>query len=47
MSSRRQTVAIIGAGFSGVLAALHLLSRPDGPNVRLIERRGAFARGAA
>lgn len=47
MRSRRQTVAIIGAGFSGLLTALHLLSKPGGPNVRLIERRGAFARGAA
>ena len=47
MKSGRQTVAIVGAGFSGLLTALHLLSRSDGPNVRLIERRGAFARGAA
>jgi uncharacterized NAD(P)/FAD-binding protein YdhS len=45
--SSKQTVAIIGAGFSGLLTALHLLSRADGPKVRLIERRGAFARGAA
>jgi uncharacterized NAD(P)/FAD-binding protein YdhS len=45
--SSRQTVAIIGAGFSGLLTALHLLSKADGPQVRLIERRGAFARGAA
>ncbi|MDO8409553.1 MAG: FAD/NAD(P)-binding protein [Phenylobacterium sp.] len=43
----RPTVAVIGAGFSGLLTALHLLADPDGPQVRLIERAGAFARGAA
>ena len=47
MSSERPTVAIIGAGFSGLLAAVRLLVDPDGPRVRLIERRSAFARGAA
>ena len=45
--TKRPTVAIIGAGFSGLLTALRLLMTSDGPNVRLIERRGAFARGAA
>ncbi|WP_309644476.1 FAD/NAD(P)-binding protein [Phenylobacterium sp.] len=45
--SNRQTVAVIGAGFSGLLTALHLTADPDGPTVRLIERSGAFGRGAA
>ncbi|MET0271251.1 MAG: FAD/NAD(P)-binding protein [Sphingomonas sp.] len=39
-------VAIVGAGFSGTLQAIHLL-RPGGPKVSLIERRGEFARGVA
>jgi uncharacterized NAD(P)/FAD-binding protein YdhS len=43
----RPTVAIVGAGFSGLLTALHLATDPDGPQVRLIERAGAFGRGAA
>ena len=43
----RPTVAIIGAGFSGLLTALHLAADPGGPQVRLIERRGVFGRGAA
>src|SRR5689334_22295230 len=43
----RPTVAVIGAGFSGVLTALHLLGAPGGPRVRLVERAGVFARGAA
>ena len=45
--AERTTVAVIGAGFSGLLTALHLLEPADGPRVRLIERRSAFARGAA
>jgi len=45
--SRRPTVAVIGAGFSGLMTALSLLEQPDGPRVRLIERRRAFGRGAA
>ncbi len=43
----RPTVAVVGAGFSGLLTALRLLAAPDGPAVRLIERRGAFAQGVA
>lgn len=39
-------VAIIGAGFSGTLAAINLL-RHDGPRVSLIERRGVIGRGIA
>ncbi len=45
--SERETVAVVGAGFSGLLTALNLLREPDGPCVRLIERRSAFGRGAA
>lgn len=43
----RPTVAIVGAGFSGLLTALHLVADPAGPRVRLIERSGTFGRGAA
>lgn len=45
--SQRPTVVIIGAGFSGLLTALHLAARPDGPRVRLVERAGRFGRGTA
>ena len=45
--NHRPTVAVIGAGFSGLMTALSLLEQPDGPRVRLIERRSAFACGAA
>ncbi len=45
--SDRATVAVVGAGFSGVLTAVRLLLEPDGPNVRLIERAERFGRGAA
>jgi uncharacterized NAD(P)/FAD-binding protein YdhS len=45
--AERPTVAIVGAGFSGLLTALRLLAAPDGPCVRLIERRGPFAQGVA
>jgi uncharacterized NAD(P)/FAD-binding protein YdhS len=41
-------VAIVGAGFSGTLLALHLLRRcPPGSTVTLIERAVQFGRGAA
>jgi uncharacterized NAD(P)/FAD-binding protein YdhS len=43
----RATVAVIGAGFSGVLTAVRLLRAPDGPRVLLIERGPRFGRGAA
>ncbi len=43
----RPTVVVVGAGFSGLLTALHLLRDADGPRVRLCERRPRFARGAA
>lgn len=45
--SRRPTVAVVGAGFSGVMTALHLLRAPDGPRVMLFDRKIPFARGAA
>ena len=45
--TRRPTVTVVGAGFSGLLTAMHLLSAPDGPCVRLVERAGAFGRGLA
>ncbi|KRB41274.1 hypothetical protein ASE02_05725 [Phenylobacterium sp. Root700] len=38
---------MIGAGFSGLLTALHLTADPNGPTVRLIERSRSFGRGAA
>jgi cation diffusion facilitator CzcD-associated flavoprotein CzcO len=42
----RPTIAVVGAGFSGTLLALHLLRRcPPAVRVALIERNGAFGRG--
>ena len=41
------TVAVVGAGFSGLLTALRLLLNPDGPRVVLIEKGPRFGRGAA
>ncbi|MDO9712864.1 FAD/NAD(P)-binding protein [Paracraurococcus lichenis] len=44
----RPTIAIVGAGFSGTLLALHLLRRcPEAIRVTLIERNSAFGRGQA
>ena len=40
-------VAVLGAGFSGLLTALHLLAREDGPAVALIERGAGFGLGVA
>jgi uncharacterized NAD(P)/FAD-binding protein YdhS len=41
-------IAIVGAGFSGTLLALHLLRRcPPGSKITLIERGVQFGRGAA
>ena len=45
--SDRPTVAVIGAGFSGLLTALRLLLAPEGPRVVLIEKGPRFGRGAA
>jgi uncharacterized NAD(P)/FAD-binding protein YdhS len=45
---RRPTIAIIGAGFSGTLLALHLLRRcPEPAQIVLIDRRSQFGRGQA
>jgi uncharacterized NAD(P)/FAD-binding protein YdhS len=45
---RTHTVAVIGAGFSGVMTAVHLLRAPDGPRrVVLVNRTGRMARGVA
>jgi uncharacterized NAD(P)/FAD-binding protein YdhS len=42
------TIAVIGAGFSGTLLALHLLRRcPAGVRIVLIERNSRFGRGMA
>lgn len=47
MIGRPPSVAVIGAGFSGTLTALHLVERIPGVRVHLIERRTAFGRGLA
>jgi len=45
---RARTIAIIGAGFSGTMAAIHLLrTLPPDFKVLLCERSGRFARGLA
>jgi uncharacterized NAD(P)/FAD-binding protein YdhS len=41
------TVAVVGAGFSGLLTAVHLLSQDPGVRVRLVERAPRFGRGRA
>ena len=46
-ASPRPLVVIVGGGFSGVLTAIHLALDPDGPRIRLVERRPVLARGAA
>jgi uncharacterized NAD(P)/FAD-binding protein YdhS len=44
----RPAIAVIGAGFSGTLLALHLLRRcPEAVRIHLIERRPRFGRGLA
>ncbi len=43
----RPTIAIIGAGFSGTMAAIHLRRALPGHVIYLIERTGRFARGVA
>jgi uncharacterized NAD(P)/FAD-binding protein YdhS len=45
----QQTIAILGAGFSGTLAAVHLLRlcQDGGLRVLLVERSGSFGRGLA
>lgn len=46
-ASRPPTVAVVGAGFSGLLTALHLLRAQPALHVVLIERNEAFGRGRA
>ncbi len=43
----RQNVAVVGAGFSGLLTAIHLLRLNAGLRVTLIERRKVFGPGTA
>ena len=43
----RTIVAIVGAGFSGTLLAIHLLRRPTAPHVILLERTHQVGRGIA
>lgn len=44
----QQTIAVVGAGFSGTLLTLHLLRRcPPATSVVLIERNSSFGRGQA
>jgi uncharacterized NAD(P)/FAD-binding protein YdhS len=44
----KTTVAVIGAGFSGTLLALHLLRHcPSGTHIHLIEKNSRFGRGLA
>jgi uncharacterized NAD(P)/FAD-binding protein YdhS len=45
----RPSIAVIGAGFSGLMCAIHLLlkSLGDGPRIYLIEQSEAFGLGAA
>jgi uncharacterized NAD(P)/FAD-binding protein YdhS len=49
MNATRPSIAVIGAGFSGLMCAIHLLqnSPPQGPRVYLIEERRSFGVGAA
>lgn len=45
---RRPTIAVIGAGFSGSLVALHLLAAgPAAPRILLVERARGFGKGVA
>src|SRR5215468_8359845 len=43
----QRTVAVIGAGFSGLLTAIHLLDADPALTVRLVERATHFGRGRA
>ena len=47
MTGHHLPIAIIGAGFSGTIAALHLLDRLPSRTLLLCERSPTFARGAA
>ncbi|MBJ7416193.1 MAG: FAD/NAD(P)-binding protein [Niveispirillum sp.] len=46
--TRRPSIAVIGAGFSGSLVALHLLAAgPAAPRILLVERTRGFGKGVA
>ncbi len=46
--ARRPTIAVIGAGFSGSLVALHLLAAgASAPRILLVERASGFGKGVA
>jgi uncharacterized NAD(P)/FAD-binding protein YdhS len=47
MTGPHLPVAIVGAGFSGTIAALHLLDRLPSRTLLSCERSPAFGRGAA
>lgn len=48
MSDRTQRIAIVGAGFTGAMVAVHLLRRLEGGvELLLFDRRGTFGRGLA
>jgi uncharacterized NAD(P)/FAD-binding protein YdhS len=49
MGAARPSIAVIGAGFSGLMCAIHLLlkSVPNGPRIYLIEQNPTFGVGAA
>lgn len=47
MGEEKDPIAVIGAGFSGTMTALHLLSSVPGRRVLLCERGPTFARGTA
>jgi uncharacterized NAD(P)/FAD-binding protein YdhS len=49
MDAARSSIAVIGAGFSGLMCAIQLLlkSANDGPRIHLIEQNPSFGVGAA
>lgn len=47
MQSTENAVAIVGAGFSGTMTALHLLSKTNSAPILLFEKGESFGRGAA
>jgi uncharacterized NAD(P)/FAD-binding protein YdhS len=49
MAAAQRSIAVIGAGFSGLMCAIHLLEKSpgDGPRVYLIEQSDSFGLGAA
>ena len=47
MATDNLSIAVIGAGFSGTMTALHLLKRAESAGLLLCERGQSFARGLA